>query len=83
MKVEHKEDHSEMPEACEYCGTSNTQLGRFYYYGPGHNVEWLCRYCRLDSTNGRDPAIKSIAAMINELDRHLTRRCIGHRKQCR
>lgn len=66
MRVENATDRSKMPEECDNCGFPVT-LERFYSYGPGHNVKWLCKYCCRDFTEG-DAIIKSIAAMLNKFE---------------
>ena len=70
MRVENENDRMEMPEECDNCG-SEVPLTRYYNYGPGHNVKWLCHYCDLDHTQGESVELKSIAAMLNELERTL------------
>ena len=69
MRVESKDDRPEQPEECDNCG-SDVELKRYEYYGPGHNVDWLCSYCANDYTHG-DPVIKTIAAMFNNLEKRL------------
>lgn len=64
MRVEHESDRMEMPEECDYCG-SKVKLERFSYYGPGHNVDWLCKYC---AASFHKEETRSIAAMFNKLE---------------
>ena len=49
MKVDNRDDRQEMPEECDGCGYM-TKLERFYQYGPGHNVNWYCRFCANSTT---------------------------------
>uniref|UniRef100_A0A6H1ZPQ5 Uncharacterized protein n=1 Tax=viral metagenome TaxID=1070528 RepID=A0A6H1ZPQ5_9ZZZZ len=70
MRVENKNDRWKMPEECDYCGYF-ASLKRFYHYGPGHQVDWACPYCSLDYTQGKDIVVKSIASMLNELEKRL------------
>lgn len=71
MRVENKDDRSEMPEECDRCMTMTRRLTRYYHFGPGHNVDWLCKYCGHDFSHGQDKVVKSIAAMFNVLERSL------------
>lgn len=69
MRVNNPDDRAEMPEECDNCGSS-VKLKRFSHYGPGHQVEWLCRYCANITGKGSD-IVHSIAAMFNELEKAL------------
>jgi len=73
MKVDNKTDRLEMPEECDNCGYM-TKLERFYHFGPGHNVNWLCPYCCLDHSHGQNDIIKTIAGMLNELEKRITKK---------
>lgn len=70
MKVDNENDRMEMPEECDYC-SSDVDLERYYSYGPGHNVDWLCPYCSVCFT--KNPTLRSIASMFNTLEERLKR----------
>ena len=67
MRVESPNDRQEMPEECDVC-QSPVKLKRYSHYGPGHQVDWLCKYCAI-STNTEERA--NMAAMLNLLERAL------------
>ena len=69
MKVENKNDRQESPEECDACG-SPAPLKRYYYYGPGHQVEWACGYCAKSFIKG-EPIGKTLSAMFNHLEAQL------------
>jgi hypothetical protein len=71
MKVDNENDRKEPPEECDNCGESGVELERFYHFGPGHNVDWLCCYCSRDFTQGKDAIVKTIASMLHEFERHM------------
>ena len=64
MKVDDPDDRQEMPEECDCCGYP-TELKRFYSYGPGHQVKWLCRFCAV--VGGSGGLNGTLANMFNEL----------------
>ena len=76
MRVERKNDRLLDPEECDNCGYK-TSLERFYFYGPGHNVEWLCEYCRLDHSHGENDVIRTVAGMLNRLEERLKKEIIS------
>ena len=66
MKVNTKHDRMESDGECDNCG-SDVPVARYYHFGPGHNVDWLCKYCSLDFTHGSDIG-KTMAAMLNRFE---------------
>lgn len=70
MKVENESDRVEMPEECDHC-SSRVKLKRYYHFGPGHNVTWLCHYCDKIVIVDNDTTTKAVAAMLNELEKTL------------
>jgi len=69
MRVDNRGDRTQMPEECDLC-QANVKLKRFYSYGPGHQVEWLCQYCSACFDN-KSAIVRSMAAMFNELEQAL------------
>lgn len=69
MKVDDANDRAEMPEECDFCN-SQVKLTRFIHYGPGYQVDWLCRYCAL-IFGKPDSTAQTMAAMFNELEQAL------------
>lgn len=83
MRVEKATDRAERPEECDVCQTPKVKLNRYYSFGPGHHVEWLCCYCRLDFTHGDSAVVKSIAGMLHELEKRLpAAKCSHTNKKC-
>lgn len=67
MKAKHPNDRPEMPEECDECGMS-VELDKYESYGPGYQVDWLCKYC----ANSHDKkTTQSMAAMFNVLEQAL------------
>lgn len=71
MRVDSKNDFMESPEECSYCGTSIAVLERCYFFGPGHNVDWLCPYCSVAFGKGENQVTNSMANMFNLLEERL------------
>ena len=61
MRVDSPNDRAEAPDECDCCEYP-TQLTRHVSYGPGHHVDWLCRFCQ--KTNRPEP---TLCALFNEL----------------
>jgi hypothetical protein len=61
MRVGNPNDRQEMPECCDGCGCE-VSLKRFVSYGPGHQVDWLCRFCA--NSNKKE---HSLSGLFNEL----------------
>ena len=68
MRVDNENDRMKMPEECDRCGYPTDKLVRHSHYGPGYQVDWLCRYCEVDFTRGNDDIVKSIAGMFNTFE---------------
>jgi hypothetical protein len=70
MKVEKATDRIEMPKECDNCGSLRVKLTRYYFFGPGHQVEWLCKYCAVAINKERD-FNRNMASMFNLLEDRL------------
>jgi hypothetical protein len=68
MRVESEHDRKEKPEECDGCSDSKAGLTRYYSYGPGHQVRWLCPYCEVASASEYRA---TLSAMFNVLERRL------------
>jgi hypothetical protein len=69
MRVGDPDERQEMPEECDACG-SLVELKRFYHYGPGDNVEWLCPYCAASFFKESDTS-RTMAGMFHVLEKRL------------
>lgn len=74
MRVESKESRLEMPDGCDNCEYGTKDLERFYTFGPGHNVYWLCPYCLYDHSWGKDITVRTVACMLNALENRIVTR---------
>lgn len=70
MKVENRDDLMEEPEECFGCSFMGVKLERFYHYGPGHNVNWLCCYCQ-HSLCLDDKISRTMAGMFHQFEKNL------------
>ena len=70
MKVEKETDRAENPGCCDECGQEGVKLNRWTSYGPGHQVEWLCKYCSSSFNKGTSES-KSLASMLHVLEKSL------------
>ncbi len=70
MKVDNPDDRQETPEECDWCGSMDVELQRFTSYGPGHQVDWLCKYC-MHSLDRDSSCLQSMACMLHELEKSL------------
>ena len=58
------------PEACDFCGFTIIDLKKFKdRFGSGSS--WLCKYCQHDYFHGQSDVTKTIACMLNELEKCL------------
>jgi len=71
MRVENENDRMDDPGECDNCSVE-AELERFSYFGPGHQVEWLCCYCTEDFTRGKSDIVKSVAAMLHTLEKKIS-----------
>jgi hypothetical protein len=46
MRVDNQDCRQENPAECDNCANETAELWRYTSYGPGHQVEWICDYCR-------------------------------------
>ena len=69
MRVEDPDEREEIPEECDLCDSS-IDLERFYYFGPGYNVEWLCPYCAVSFSKESDIS-RTMASMFHVLEQRL------------
>ncbi len=69
MRVEDRDDRQETPEECDECD-SDVDLERFYHYGPGYQVEWLCPYCA-SSFSKKEDWSRTLSHMFHVLEKRL------------
>jgi len=71
MRVENENDRMEEPEECDWCRTTAGGLTRHAHYGPGYQVDWLCKYCENGYGHSGNTTIASMAAMFNVLEKRI------------
>lgn len=69
MRVNSPNDRKEMPEECDIC-QAPVELKRYLHYGPGYQVDWLCKYCEVSVKTAER---KNVAAMFNVLEQALSK----------
>ena len=71
MKVDNEHDRQDTPGECDRCGSDVAKLKRYYSYGPGHQVDWLCPYCRVSYPGNIE---RSLPNMLNLLEYRVTKK---------